>query len=361
MNLKNKNLSKKLIIFGGSFDPIHEGHIKIAKNAFNKIKASKLFFVPCGNHPNQKKTSASDKQRIDMIRLAIKNYPRFEVCDYEIANKGENISYTINTIRYIKENYSEYELYLLIGYDQLINFKYWKDYKEILEYAKIMCHVRKIDPEMLKEVDFSFIKVGVINLQISSTELRIRPKKKYLNPEVLEYINENSIYAIDRLAIAMSEYRLKHSIAVAEIAKDLAIRHKLYPLVKKAYCAGIYHDYAKELPEHELVEIAEKKLKIHNFASWKILHGPVGAYLVKKNFLIDDYQVLTAIKNHVIPKDFSTLTKIIYIADKICPRIDTKKDEQYLEWIKLSKKDIDLCFKTIYDFFLNFYDNKDKR
>lgn len=353
--------NKKLIIFGGSFDPIHKGHMTIAKKAFNKIKASKLLFVPCSqNHPTEKSISATNEQRVDMIRLSIKDYPCFEVCDYEIKNEN-NTSYTINTIRHIRENYQNYDLYLLIGYDQLINFKFWKDYKEILDYVKVICHVRKIDSEMLKDVDFPFIKLGLFNMNISSSELKLNPSRKYLNPSVIDYINENSIYALDRLSKVMTDYRFKHSIAVAEIAREIARRHKLYPLVKKAYEAGIYHDYAKELPEHELIEIATKKLKIKKYESWKVLHGPVGAYLIEKKFLIEDYQVLTAIKNHVIPRDFSTLTKILYIADKICPRFDTKKDDNYMEWVRLSKKDIDLCFKTIYDYFQNYYDKKEKK
>lgn len=347
-------MTKKLIVFGGSFDPIHKAHIEIALKAFKKIKANKLFFVPCSqNHPSDKKISATNEQRVNMINLCIKEYPYFEICDYEIKNNNEP-SYTINTIRYLRQNYSEYELYLLIGYDQLINFKNWKDYKEILDYVKIICYTRKINSELLKDIDFPYIKIGFFNIDAASSTLKLKPSRKYLEQKVIDYINEYGIYAPDRLSKVMSKYRYDHCLMVGDIAKQLALVHKLYPLVNKAYVAGLYHDYAKEIDKDKQIEIA-KKLKIKDYPSWKVLHGPVGAYLIEKEFLVDDYQVLTAIKNHVIPKDFSTLTKLLYVADKIAPRHDTNdEDREYLKWVKLSKQDLDLCFKTIIDYYKNF-------
>lgn len=345
-------MSKKLIVFGGSFDPIHKGHIQIAIKAFKKIKADKLFFVPCSqNHPNNKTISATNEQRMDMINLCIKNHPYFEICDYEIKNNDAK-SYTINTIQYLKSNYSEYELYLLIGYDQLINFKNWKDYKEILDYAKIICYVRKIENNnLLKEVDFPYTKIGLFNINTASSELKIKPSRKYLDDKVIEYINDNAIYGPERLSKVMSQYRYDHCLTVANIAKELALTHKLYPLVNRAYVAGLYHDYAKEFAKEKQIEIA-KKLKIKNYPSWKVLHGPVGAYVIEKEFLMNDYQVLTAIKNHVIPKNFSTLTKLVYVADKIAPRHDTNNgDKEYQKWIKLSKTNLDECFRTIIDYY----------
>ncbi len=346
-------MRKKLIIFGGSFDPIHKGHITIAKKAFQKIKANKLFFVPCSsNYPGNKQISATNEERIDMIKLAIKDIDHFEICDYEIQN-GDKPSYTINTIRYIKEYYSEYDLYLLIGYDQLVNFKFWKDYQEILEYVKIICHVRKINFDLLKEIDFPFIKLGIFNINTSSTELKLEPSRKFLPEEIIKYINENGVYGKERLQANMSPYRFEHSMSVANIAKEIALNFKLYPLVKKAYVAGLYHDYAKEVEKNKQIEIATKKLNIKDYPSWKVLHSYVGAYLIEKRFFIDDYQVLTAIKNHTIPKDFSTLTKIVYIADKIAPREDNKNNRDYLRWVDLAKQNLDQCFRTIIEYYQN--------
>ncbi|BAC44310.1 nicotinate-nucleotide adenylyltransferase [Malacoplasma penetrans] len=344
---------KKIIIFGGTFDPIHKGHIEIAKKAIKKVKADRLFFVPCNQHPDSKDISASKQERLDMINLSIQNMPEFEICEFELNN--DQPSFTINTIRYFKEQYSNCLIYLLIGYDQLINFKTWHNYQEILDYVNIISHVRKVNKEELEKVDFPFIKIGNKNIDAASRELKINPNRKYLNDKVINYINENCVYAYDRLKLVMSEYRLNHCIETANIAKEIALKHKLYPLVKKAYVAGYYHDYAKEFDKDKQIKIA-KKLKIKKYPSWKVLHGPVATYYMEKYFLIDDYQIITAIKNHTVPQDFSTLTKIIFIADKIAPRDDEAKKIRK-DWTKTAFKDIDKCFKDIIDFYEGFYQN----
>lgn len=348
---------KKLIIFGGSFDPIHEGHIKVAKKAMKKIKASKLFFVPCNQHPDDKKIVATKQERLDMLNLSIQNMPEFEICEYEL--NIDEPSYTINTVRYFKQNYSNYELYLLIGYDQLIQFNTWNDYEQILDMAKIICHTRKIEKDKIKEnVNFPFIKVGFRNINAASRELKTKPNRKFLSQKVIDYINNNAIYVEERFKFVMSDYRLNHCKMVAVLAKDIAIKHKLYPIAEKAYVAGFYHDYAKEFDKNIQIAIA-KKMKIKNYPSWKVLHGYVAAYYMQKNFLMDDYQVLTAIKSHTVPYDFSTLSKIIYIADKIAIRDDNENNYRK-EWYKIAFKDIDLCFKTITTFYESYYDNKNE-
>ncbi|MDE5767466.1 MAG: nicotinate-nucleotide adenylyltransferase [Malacoplasma sp.] len=347
----------KLIIFGGSFDPVHNGHLKIAKKAFKKIKADKLFFVPCNQHPDAKNISASNSERLAMLNLAIQNIPEFEICEFELNNNEP--SYTINTVRYFKQNYTNYELYLLVGYDQLVHFKEWQNYQEILENVKIICHVRKIDKSLIKQnVDFPYIKVGLKNINAASSQLKTEPKKAFLNPKVLNYINENAIYVEDREKLVLTEYRLNHCKVVANIAKDLALSHKLYPIVKKAYVAGWYHDYAKDMPKEKLEEIA-KKIKIKDYVSWKVLHGHVAAYIMEKDFFMDDYQVLTAIRSHTLPFDFSSLSKIVYIADKLAPR-DDEANQLRKEWAKLAFKDLNLCFETIKDFYDDFYSRKGK-
>lgn len=346
--------TNKLIIFGGTFDPVHKGHLQIAKKAFKKIKANKLFFVPCNQHPDAKNISASNQQRLAMLNLSIQNIPEFEISEFELNNNEP--SYTFETVRYFQQNYSNYELYLLIGYDQLLHFKEWKNYKEILENVKILCHIRKIDKSQKENIDFPYIKIGFKNINTASSQLKTQPKKSFLDEKVLNYINENAIYVEDREKLVLTEYRLNHCRTVANIAKDLALSHKLYPIVKKAYVAGWYHDYAKDMPKEKLIEIA-KKIKIKNYVSWKVLHGFVAAYIMEKDFFMDDYQVLTAIRSHTIPYDFSTLSKIIYIADKLAPR-DDEANQIRKEWVKIAFRNLNECFDVITNFYDDFYKRK---
>ena len=278
-----------------------------------------------------------------MIKLAIANFPLFEISRYEIDRK--EISYTIDTIYHIKDNYKDYQLYLLIGLDQLITFENWNKYNEILDNVKIICHPRKVDKTMIKNISFNYINLKSLNINTSSTELRSKPNRKYLDSKVLKFINDKGIYARDRLSLMVSDYRWEHCLRVGKIAKELAKSLKYYTLLDKAYVAGVYHDYAKEIPKEECLKYA-RKLKIKKFISWKVLHGPIGAYLINKNLLIDDYQVITAVKNHVIPEDFSTLTKIVFCADKL----DIRKDgeiENRKKLLELCKKDISAGFDAI--------------
>lgn len=423
---------KKLIIFGGSFDPIHKGHIKIASRAFNKIKADKLFFVPCNNHPDNKKISASNYDRLQMLRLSIKGYPRFEICEFEI--KRNEISYTINTINYFKEFYSDYELYLLIGYDQWINFKSWHNYQKILNSVKLICYKRSIQEQtqpsnestnnsdnnqiiqnninqveqvqinvenekleinnnlktqQIDDIDnldktreinnisnlntdkpIKYILIGnLFQINISSSKIRTNPKKRHLNHDVLNYINANGLYAVNRLEQVMSDYRLQHSIRVAEIALDITKSLKYYPLLKQAYVAAIYHDYAKEFSEKYQTSVwtlfkigylfkykklyNQKKIENKHTSLWKVIHAWLGAYLIKKRFYINDYQVLNAIKNHsILETQDNILAKIIYCADKL----DIRKDGE----IHDRKKLYELCKKDINKGYIEIFNRLNK-
>lgn len=335
---------EKVIIFGGSFDPVHTGHIFVAKNALKMLNADKLFFVPCKNHPNNKKLYSTDQQRCEMLNLAIANIDQFYLSMFEIENKN-NVSYTIDTINYFKKKFPNAELFLLIGYDQLINFKNWKDYQNILKQTKLICHAR--DKQKIN-IDFDVLFINK-KINVSSTLVREKPKKWYLCKDVLEYINENGLYAVNRLKNVMSDYRLAHSIRVANLAKELCTNFKNNKLTKQAYVAGIYHDYAKEIDKKIQNSFWTKlKIKMFNFPSWKTIHGPYGAYLVKKNFFINDKDVLIAIKNHTVPKELTLLTKIIYCADKLDIRHDGVIDN-HKQIYQNCMKDIDLGFNMIID------------
>ena len=97
------NQNGKIILFGGTFDPIHLGHTKVTKSAFDTIGASKLIFIPAKQSPlKQKGPRVSDEHRVNMIKLAIEGIPEFEVSEYEINKKKP--SYTLETVRHFNDN-----------------------------------------------------------------------------------------------------------------------------------------------------------------------------------------------------------------------------------------------------------------
>lgn len=189
----------KIGIFGGSFDPIHYGHLITAIFLVESKKLDKLIFIPCHISPHKlEKEYASDEHRFNMIKLAIKDVEYFEASDIEIKKK--DISYTIDTLRELKKIYREDELFLIIGYDNLLVFDKWKDPDEILNLSKVLV-LRRISS--LPEIKNIYAdKVEIVNapiIQISSSEIRdrLRANKtiKYLTPDsVIEYIFQNKLY-----------------------------------------------------------------------------------------------------------------------------------------------------------------------
>lgn len=183
----------KIMIFGGSFDPPHNGHVRIAKEVLEKKIVDKVWLVPHSEHAFNKQTSLA-MHRLEMLKiLAGKN---IEVCDYEVKKGGK--SYTIDTLEHFRKERPLDEFSLLIGSDQIGSFDKWKDYKKILNDFKVYVYPRvgyKTDNlfkgmVLLKDVD---------ETDISSTEIRDRlinekPIENLVDKKIEDYINKKGLY-----------------------------------------------------------------------------------------------------------------------------------------------------------------------
>ena len=139
----------KICLFGGSFNPIHKGHIKIAKEAIKQLDLDELIFIPCQKNPFKKDINyASGEDRKKMIELVLED--KMSISDFEIKRQG--ISYTIDTVKYFKNKYPNDELYLLIGSDNLLKLSKWKDIDEISNLIQIVVFKRE------KEINKTNIK-----------------------------------------------------------------------------------------------------------------------------------------------------------------------------------------------------------
>lgn len=130
----------------------------------------------------------------------------------------------------------------------------------------------------------------------------------------------------------LSEKRYIHSIGTAECAKDLAERFGQNP--EKAYMAGLLHDCAKCFPNEKLMEIIENNLHVEKveLMNYKTLHAPVSAFIAKKDFGVEDDEILSAIRWHTLGKiDMTDFEKIIFLADKVEPKT---RDKDYLEEVR---------------------------
>ncbi|MDK7355691.1 nicotinate-nucleotide adenylyltransferase [Peptoniphilus harei] len=200
---------KKYGIFGGSFNPIHYGHLMICEYIKEEMGLDKVIFIPTGNPPH-KDLELSAEDRYEMVRLAISPNPDFEISDIETTRVEK--SYTVDTIRELKKIYKEEKLYFLIGLDSLFQLKTWMKIGDLSQEIEFVVALRPgyLDKEEVnKEIDFLRENFGTkINLiktplyEISSTDLRDRIREgkslRYLIPKkVLDYIEESGFYKGD--------------------------------------------------------------------------------------------------------------------------------------------------------------------
>ena len=197
---------KKIGIFGGTFDPIHTGHIEIAKTAKERMALDMVVFVPSGDPPHKSLKNARNKEdRLTMTELATSSYDFFSVSDYEI--KKNEKSYSVNLIKHFKEVYKEDELYFIIGADSLYNLPLWYHYEELMEMVTfiVLSRPHQLDEKNLldkfkgTEKPFRAFFIDDVSIDISATEIRDKIKngqnvKDILPQLVYRYIIDNGLY-----------------------------------------------------------------------------------------------------------------------------------------------------------------------
>lgn len=196
------NRNVKFGLFGGSFDPVHNGHLELAKWTKNKLSLDHFIFIPAATPPHKQDVNLTDPEhRLRMVQLAIENWKGFAVSDFELKRKG--VSYTIDTINYFRKqfNLKKANLNLIIGADSLVDFHTWKSPTEILRECQVVVLPR---PEISLNHIADEIKNKVAILaaplfDVSSTEIRRLIKAKqpisHLLPDsVAKYIVEHQLY-----------------------------------------------------------------------------------------------------------------------------------------------------------------------
>ena len=188
---------KRIGILGGSFDPIHFGHLLMAQSATEVLKLDVVFFVPAFRSPLKLKHSLPDaSRRLVMVKEAIKGNKAFKLYDGELR-RGD-VSYTIDTLRELKIKYPKSKFYLLMGADNLRTFHRWKDPQGILDLASLVILNRPgFDKNYPKR--WPYVKINMPAVDISSSDIRQRLKLKksiwYLTPKaVIRYIKRYRLY-----------------------------------------------------------------------------------------------------------------------------------------------------------------------
>lgn len=182
-------------ILGGTFDPIHFGHINLAKECKKRLRLHRIILVPAKISPHKKKAYAASIDRLIMARLAIKGYKGFAVSDIEVRRRGS--SYTVKTLKYLRKIYKNDKLYFITGADSVKELKNWKDIKNILQLCNFIVAARP--GFTIKKIPQGVTILKINELDISSQDIRVliragRPVAKFLPQLVWEYIAKNKLY-----------------------------------------------------------------------------------------------------------------------------------------------------------------------
>jgi nicotinate-nucleotide adenylyltransferase len=359
----------KLGILGGSFNPVHLGHLYLADIAISSLNLDRVVFVPAFRSPfklDAHEMESSVDDRLEMLAASIAGDPRLAIDNCEI--KREGISYTVDTLEDIIARYMpEGKPVLIIGDDLAEDFLKWHDSERILQLAEIVV-ARRMDSARLK-LPYRYVCIDNDIINISSQKIRHNIKKgnewRSLVPAGARVIIEdrrlygcnydivtkedcsNTVIMKVESAVreALTPERFLHSRNTALLAYDMCRRYGVDP--KAGYLAGIAHDFAKQIDNKLMLKLAKSDgMEIPDLFKDRpnLLHGRAAAVLLKERFSIHNKDVLEAVAVHTSGSEhMGSLAKIIYIADKaeVSRNIDTELKRMCYEDNRHCKVDLD--------------------
>ena len=330
-------MSTKIGIFGGTFDPIHKGHLKALKNFIKRVSPQKTLVIPAGIPPHKKESATPIEDRVNMLRAAVRNFHNTEICLYEAEKEGKCYSY--DTLTYLHKIYPDTEFVMFVGSDMLLSFDNWYRVKDIAKMTALAVFSRTGDDLEALKSKISELKNSIgLNAElffdepteISSTEIRTAVKNGHaidlILPETEVYIKSKGLYGSEKyfdkesvleiLKARLNPKRYAHVLGVAETAVKYA---KLFGAdAEKAEIAGLLHDCTKDYPYETQLNL----LKTYGVDAYNedkkepIIHSITAPISAKYDFGIEDDEILNALRYHTTGREGMTLLdKIIYTAD----------------------------------------------
>lgn len=315
------NLSMKTLIFGGAFDPPHREHLNILLEASKAVNFDRVVIVPTFNPPHKEDSVIDFDTRVALIdKLFKKSGINYVVDDIE-KQRGDG-NYAVEVVSALKEKYGG-ELYYLIGGDSLVNIETWHKPELLFPLVTLVVCGRDGYFGLDEKIEYlknkygaKIIKINYVGSGISSTLVRLRLNLGLsVDVEGLELIKDkfNKYEAIlKQLKSYQSDDLYLHSRAVAYRAVEIAKRHGLDVDIDKAFLAGLLHDNAKQ------------RLSLDGFivpsdaVGSPVLHQFLGSMKAKRDFKIEDSEILSAINYHTTGRaNMTTLEKLVYCADML--------------------------------------------
>ena len=377
---------KSIAIMGGTFDPIHYGHLVTAEAVRHSFHVDKVVFIPTGRpaHKSHKEVTHNEHRYLMTVLATMRN-ENFEVSRIEIDRPGT--TYTIDTIEQLKKMCRpDVRLYFITGADAIHQIMSWKEPERLLSLCDFVAVTRPgyQKNQMFEEIGEIQEKYAsrihymeVPALAISSSDIRTRAQRgmpiQYLLPqEVEDYIHKFGLYQNERkdevkfmlpievmqekLQSALSVKRYIHTMGVSEEAVRLAEIYGTQADRQKAKVAGLLHDCAKDYPKELRQRFCkEYKVKMDEILEQQpdLIHPFLGAEVAKREYKIKDEDILNAIRYHTTGRaGMSILEKIVFIADYIEP--NREQFEGLDEARRLAYLDLDMAMRFILEQTIDF-------
>lgn len=349
----------RIVVYGGSFNPPHLGHVEAARTVSAELAPDKFLIIPTNVSPHKMLAEGSPepRARLEMCRLAFADIPGAEISDMELQREGK--SYTAQTVEELRRSYPDDELFLVMGTDMFLSFETWYRFEYLLENCTLAVLARDEDEDvqLRRQRDALAEKYGarVIILKhdpVAASSSDIRERLRFgIGSELLpdsvysEIIRRHYYDTLPELSWLrakvmpyLTEKRIAHVLGCENEAVSLANRWGEDP--ERAAVAGILHDITKKLSAEEQLKLCEKYGIINDaaeVANPKLLHAKTGAAFARELFGIED-DIYGAIRWHTTGKpDMTLLEKIIYLADFVEPTRNFPGVEELRE----------LCFEDI--------------
>lgn len=319
--------ARRIVLYGGSFNPPHKGHGAIARAAFRQIRPDILYVLPNFRTPFKSSEAIDYANREKMLRLSfgvkLANDPACRIIPAEAEQKRS--VYTFESLMFLKNRHPKADFYILIGSDCLPDFKKWKRWEYILDNAKLLVGIRKgFEPE---DSALPFVTLKGVFPKVSSSDiclsLLLDESAEGLDPAVEKFIRDTGLYfgkEKKELKRALTAKRYGHSLGVARLAAGSA--GALGLSAYSAALAGLFHDCAREYKPEQL-----KSMDLSGFIDAGrysavaenapvLLHAAAGARVARDKYGINDADVLEAIKFHADGAvSMGKLARLIYVCD----------------------------------------------
>ncbi|MEE1314601.1 MAG: nicotinate-nucleotide adenylyltransferase [Faecalimonas sp.] len=355
----------KIGIVGGTFDPIHNGHLMLGEYAKRQYALDEIWYMPNGNPPHKENASivSSVQDRVEMVSLAIAGISDFKLQLFEVEH--EEVHYSYQTMAHFRKAYPEHQFFFVLGADSLFQLEKWVHPELLLKECTILAAFRDEVSEDKMQAQIAYLNqkyggdirlLNTPNIDVSSSEIR----KKFECSVSIKNEVPLPVYAYLHLKQLLPKKRFIHTMGVVHTARDLAIRYGQD--IAKAMLAALLHDCAKGIPAEKRIALCkdyELEVSASEQMNAELLHAKLGAQLAKSHYGVSDAEILDAIRYHTTGRPKMTfLDKIIYIADYIEPN---RKDAPNLKRMReLAFVDIEQCLYCILEQSLAYLKTKNE-